>query len=50
MVAKRKIPDPGGNRNQAVQPLSYPSFELDADCELSRCWILEDPLLEADIF
>jgi hypothetical protein len=28
----------------------YPSFELDADCELSRCWVLEDPFLEADIF
>jgi hypothetical protein len=50
MTAENEIPGPGGNRNQAVQPLSYPSLELDADCEPSRCWILKETSLEPNIF
>jgi hypothetical protein len=50
MAAENKIPGPSGNRNQDVRPLSYPSLELDADCEPSRCWILKDTFLEPNIF
>lgn len=32
MAAENEIPDLSGNRIQAVQPMSYPSLELDADC------------------